>query len=33
MLIIREDLVINIPRNPNIPIIGRIKLLEIANMD
>ena len=33
MLIIREDLIINIPHNPNIPIISRIKLSEIANID
>jgi hypothetical protein len=33
MLIIREDLVISIPHDPNIPIISRIKLLEIANID
>ena len=33
MLIVREDLVVGIPRNPNVPVIGRIKLLEIANMD
>ena len=33
MLIIREDLVISIPYNPNISIIGQIKLLEITNMD
>jgi hypothetical protein len=33
MLVVREDLVIGIPRDPNISIIGRIKLLEIANID
>jgi hypothetical protein len=33
MLIVREDSVINIPRDFNIPVIGRIKLLEIANID
>jgi hypothetical protein len=33
MLIIREDSVISIPRDPNIPVIGQIKLSEIANMD
>jgi hypothetical protein len=33
MLIIREDLVISIPYNPNILIISRIKLLEITNID
>jgi len=33
MLIVREDSVIGIPRDPNIPVIGRIKLSEIANMD
>jgi hypothetical protein len=33
MLIIREDSVINIPRDLNILVIGRIKLSEIVNMD
>jgi hypothetical protein len=33
MLVVREDSVIGIPRDPNIPVIGRIKLSEIANMD
>ena len=33
MLIVREDSVIGIPRDLNIPVIGRIKLSEIANMD
>ena len=33
MLIVREDSVIGIPRDPNISIISRIKLLEIANID
>ena len=33
MLVVREDSVISIPRDLNIPVIGRIKLSEIANMD
>jgi hypothetical protein len=34
MLIIREDTsIISIPRGLDIPVIGRIKLLEICNMD
>jgi hypothetical protein len=33
MLVVREDSVIGIPRDPNIPVIGRIKLSEIANID
>jgi hypothetical protein len=33
MLIVREDLVVSIPRDPDVPVIGRIKLSEIANMD
>ena len=33
MLVVREDSVISIPRDLNIPFIGRIKLSEIANMD
>jgi hypothetical protein len=33
MLVVREDLVIGIPCDPNIPVISRIKLLEIANID
>ena len=33
MLVVREDSVIGIPRDLNIPVISRIKLLEIANID
>ena len=33
MFVVREDSVIGIPRDPNISIISRIKLLEIANID
>jgi hypothetical protein len=33
MLIVREDSVVDIPRDPDVPVIGRIKLSEIANMD
>ena len=33
MLVIIEDSVISIPRDPNIPVIGRIKLSEIANIN
>jgi hypothetical protein len=34
MLVIREgSLIIGIPRGPNVPVISRIKLSEICNMD
>jgi hypothetical protein len=34
MLVIREGTsIIGIPRGPDVPVISRIKLLEICNMD
>jgi hypothetical protein len=34
MLTIREgSLIISIPRGPDVPVVGRIKLSEICNMD
>jgi hypothetical protein len=34
MLVIREgSLIIGIPCGPDVPVVGRIKLLEIYNMD
>jgi hypothetical protein len=33
LIICKGSLIISIPRGPNVPIIGRIKLSEICNMD